>query len=192
LCDKQFYYALLRGSAVKFVLKAKYLLLTVIVITGCQVSSEISSVSSFFVKNEWSLEGYSFSFDDFLIEVNGKQYKAQSIPVKMEVSKGFESANTMLIWSENGDEMRLNMYFKSDGRFWWVDEIRTYDGNSPGEWVYYTGVFFKSPKGQAYVGDVTLISDLNKRNSTKSTLHFTNLRLECECAFQEAPETYKP
>ena len=46
-----------------------------------------------------------------------------------------------------GVEMRLNIYFASDGHDWWANEIRTYNGKSPGDWIEYTGTFFRTPLG---------------------------------------------
>ena len=40
-------------------------------------------------------------------------------------------------WNENGVEMRLNIYFKSNETHWSVDHIRTYDGSLSGGWLYY-------------------------------------------------------
>jgi hypothetical protein len=59
-----------------------------------------------------------------------------------------------VVWLEHEVEQRLNMYFGSDGTDWWVDEIRTYDGYDPGEWVYAYGPFFQAPLGEAFEADV--------------------------------------
>jgi hypothetical protein len=59
-----------------------------------------------------------------------------------------------LTWREHDLEMRINLYFASDNDDWWISEIRTYDGNDPGEWITMTGEQARTPLGQAYVGDL--------------------------------------
>lgn len=72
-----------------------------------------------------------------------------------------------LSWFEDDIEMRVNLYFASDGTDWWVSEIRTYDGAPAGEWTTATTTisgpttitadgdeWFRSPLGQPYVGDI--------------------------------------
>jgi hypothetical protein len=59
-------------------------------------------------------------------------------------------------WVELGVEMRLFIYLHSDGKEWWADEIRTYDGSASGDWIIYTGDFFRTPVGQAWTGDLDL------------------------------------
>ena len=87
-----------------------------------------------------------------------------------------------VIWFEHEVEQRLNMYFGSDGTDWWVDEIRTYDGYDPGEWVYAYGPFFQTPLGEAFEGDVEV--DLlgigrpdDRENLVPAVLSFTGMRL---------------
>ncbi|HEY4177922.1 MAG TPA: hypothetical protein VGM90_13840 [Kofleriaceae bacterium] len=59
-------------------------------------------------------------------------------------------------WKENGVEMRLFVYLHTDGTQWWSDEIRHYDGAAQGDWVTYTGDYFRSPIGSAFMGDLDL------------------------------------
>lgn len=59
-------------------------------------------------------------------------------------------------WSEQGAGMRLYFYFAADNNDWWVTEIRTYDGQSPSDWIYYQAPQVRAPLGQSYVGDLDL------------------------------------
>lgn len=56
-------------------------------------------------------------------------------------------------WREQGLPLRLFIYFAADDTEWWVTEMRTYDGSSRGEWIYYPGPLFRTPIGDSYVGD---------------------------------------
>jgi hypothetical protein len=61
-----------------------------------------------------------------------------------------------LTWHEHDVEQRIYIYFTSDGKSWWANEIRTYDGNANGEWIEKQGEFFKTLLGNAFVGDLDL------------------------------------
>jgi hypothetical protein len=57
-------------------------------------------------------------------------------------------------WREHDVEMRLNVYFTSDGTDWWANEIRTYDGRAQGKWITYDGEFFRSKLGTPFIGNL--------------------------------------
>jgi hypothetical protein len=61
-----------------------------------------------------------------------------------------------LTWRENGAEQRWFIYFLSDGKDWWATEMRTYDGSTRGQWVFFTGPQFRTPLGAAWSGDLDL------------------------------------
>jgi hypothetical protein len=130
--------------------------------------------------------------DDLYIDVGGQRYHRNFATIDVYADTGAFDGTLELTWSEYGREMRLQLYFAADETSWWVDEIRTYDGNEQGEWVYYTGEFFKTPRGGMFAGTVDLASDDVPRNTTASKLHISNLRLTCECVFQERPDLHKP
>lgn len=74
-----------------------------------------------------------------------------------------------LSWRDGDTEQAINFYFTSDGTDWWANEIRTYDGNNPPEWVLpeARGEFMRSKLGSAFVGDLDL-----------PNLRIRNLRLQ--------------
>ncbi|MDP9336696.1 MAG: hypothetical protein M3Q30_25760 [Actinomycetota bacterium] len=115
-----------------------------------------------------------FKADDFIIEANGKTFTAQNTPVAVDSDPGSADYWTLEVtWQEHGVEMRMFIYFASDGRDWWATEIRTYDGQTKGDWIEYHGAYFKSPLGRPFVGDLDLVD-----KATGSTLHVHGLRLE--------------
>ena len=124
----------------------------------------------------------SLTADAVTIEANGKQFNVAA-PVEVRSDPGVPKEYTTLelTWREHDVEMRLNVYFKSDGREWWAEEIRTYDGRDPGEWITYTGDFFRRPLGSPFVGDL----DVAAPDPALGQLHIANLALE---AFLPAPE----
>ncbi len=75
--------------------------------------------------------------------------------------------------------MRLDIYFQADGTEWWSEELRTYDGNADGDWVTFTGDFFRTPMGTAATGvfDETA-TDAENDSGITSRLHIEGLRLQ--------------
>ena len=127
---------------------------------------------------DWKTNVVNLSADDFYIEAGGVKYVANVTGLEITSDPGDAASCTLeLIWNEHGNEMRLNMYFRSDGTYWWANEIRTYDSQSPNsDWIYYTGVFFKSKLGSAFAGDVDLTCDAN--SSIQGKIHFKGLELQ--------------
>jgi hypothetical protein len=66
------------------------------------------------------------------------------------------SATLELTWHEQGVEQRIYIYFTSDGTDWWANMVNTYDGKTDADWIEQQGEYFKTPLGQAYVGDLDL------------------------------------
>lgn len=124
----------------------------------------------------WTTSAVSLRADDFYIEVGGQRYVDRTATLQIASDPGHPHYRDLeLIWQEHGVEMRLFMYFAADADHWWVDEIRTYNGHDPGEWLYYKGVFFSSNTGEPFSGNVDLRSE--PRDNTTGTIHFRNLRL---------------
>lgn len=97
------------------------------------------------------------------ISANGARFKDQAPDTNTNSDPGSPTYTTLeTTWHENGQEMRVYIYFASDGVNWWATEIRTY-GALDGSWIYYKAgaPYFTSPLGQAYTGDITLTSDSN-------------------------------
>lgn len=117
----------------------------------------------------------SLSADNLSIDAGGHHFTAAGSTVDVNSDPGTHDKYTTLelVWTERGVEMRLNIYFTSDGHDWWANEIRTYNGKSPGDWMEYMGTYFRSPLNTAFAGDV----DLGATDS-EGHLHFSNLRLQ--------------
>ncbi len=93
--------------------------------------------------------------DSVTVEAAGGTFRPNSADVEVNSDPGWDHYTTLeLIWHERGVEMRINLYFASDGTDWWVTEIRTYDGRDPGDWITRTGQFFRTHLGARYEGDV--------------------------------------
>ena len=108
----------------------------------------------------WSTDAVDFVAEDFYLEAHGKRYLANVASVDRHSDPGTATYRTLEVtWQEHGTEMRVYLYFAADATHWWVNEIRTYNGRTPGDWITYTGEFFKTPQGVAFHGDLDLTSD---------------------------------
>jgi hypothetical protein len=126
---------------------------------------------------KWITPSVSLTADDFSIEVDGKQYLANAAKVNVSSDPGNSGYTSLeLRWTEHARQMRLFMYFYSDGKEWWSDEIRTYDGQEGPEWLYYFGDFFTKPVNTPYVGDLVLENN-GPDDAYDGTITFRNLRL---------------
>jgi hypothetical protein len=126
----------------------------------------------------WKTDQVTLSADDFYIRINGKKYLANVANVAVSSDPGTPVYTTLeLIWNENGVEMRMFVYFKSDASNWWSDEIRTYDGQNPGNWIFYKNAkFFMTPLGDDYtVSGLDIQNDPTEMNS--GLIHFSNLTI---------------
>jgi hypothetical protein len=109
------------------------------------------------------------------IDADGQRFTSAGSTVDVNSDPGTRDKYTTLelTWTERGVEMRLYAYFASDGHDWWATELRTYNGKSNGDWIFYTNTYFRTPLGHAFTGNV----DLSPTDGT-GHLHISNLRLQ--------------
>jgi hypothetical protein len=110
------------------------------------------------------------------IDVDGTTFTTTG-PLQVHSDPGIWQGSTTLelTWLEHGVEMRLSIYFTSDGHQWWSDEIRTYDGRQEGKWIFYHGDFFRSPLGSPFVGNLDVTGS---DHGVTGHLQLSGLRLE--------------
>lgn len=125
----------------------------------------------------WATGRYSLSASDFYIEINGEKFLAPVSGLDISGDEGDATAmTTELTWQENNVEMRLFIYYASDGTDWWVDLIRTYNAEGSAEWINYSSPNIGSSLGSAFSGDVAVDSDTGEAIAGK--INFTGLMLE--------------
>jgi hypothetical protein len=104
----------------------------------------------------WQTDVVSLQAETFAITAGGKSFHGVE-PIDLKSDPGTTTYETLeLVWREHGVEMRLNIYFAADASDWWATEIRTYNGESPGDWISYQGRFFETTLGGTYTGDLDL------------------------------------
>lgn len=133
----------------------------------------------------WSSPQVSLMADDFYIMADGKKFLGNAADIQVHSDPGSMAYTTLEVtWFEGGVEMRINIYFDHrEGDFWKVSEIRTYNGQTPGDWIYY-----KTIDGDSFLGNelgsplilprLDLGSDSsNSYNAYSGTVYFENLKL---------------
>lgn len=127
----------------------------------------------------WNTDRVKLSADNFYMVVNGKKYYAQDSAISVHSDPGTPNYTTLeLIWNEMNTPMRLFMYFKADTTKWWMNEIRTYNGQTPGDWIIMApGNYFETS-----LGEVNTAAQADITNATPSQViakvHFGNLKLQ--------------
>jgi hypothetical protein len=135
----------------------------------------------------WQTSTVSLSATDFWIDVDGERFEARVTPVEVRSDPGWNEYTSLEItWHERGREMRLYIYLSSNGTEWWSEQMRTYDGKVPAEWIYYYGDFFRRPVGQPFTGDFE-VQNNGSADRYRGTLHFEALRLETRFRPQGRP-----
>jgi hypothetical protein len=129
----------------------------------------------------------SMAASELSIEVGGRSFSgATTMDVHSDPGTWQKYTTLELTWTEHDVEMRLFMYFTSDGHEWWSNELRTYNGRSPGDWVTYRGDFFRRPLGTPFTGNLDVTGT---EGGIAGHLRLSDLRLE---AFRRPTVCEKP
>lgn len=139
----------------------------------------------------WQTPYAYFRADNFRIVANGKTFYANvSSPISVHSDPGSPTYTTLeVIWQENGVEMRLFIYFNSDGQKWWSPEIRIYDGKTPSNWITFKRKVFESNLGSEYTqaipgGFVQMDPNTGKEIAS---VYFSNLRVQAFTNLRPTP-----
>jgi hypothetical protein len=85
----------------------------------------------------WKTNYAKLAASNFYIRI-GNQYFYGTEPMRITSDPGSDHTTLEATWQENGVEMRLNMYFTmTDKLEWKMEELRTYNGERSGDWMYY-------------------------------------------------------
>lgn len=135
----------------------------------------------------WQTETVHLQADDFYLIADGKRYTGNVADFSLHSDPGSDTYTTLeATWHEKGVEMRFYLYFYADGNIatgsattpssWGVTEMRTYNGQPQGDWLYYP---YKT--SLAWVGNSSRTNTLNltsKRGEQyMGELHFRNLEI---------------
>ena len=149
----------------------------------------------------WSTRYVYLKAEKFSIIVNGKTF-VDSVPdLYIHSDPGNPDYTTLeAIWTENSVEMRMFIYFYAEDtpgtpgeRQWGVSQIRTYDGASRGEWVYYDHKTPLARVGEAWSTDeLNLYSTSAINPNTKGEIHFRDISMQAFLTASTPPATPMP
>lgn len=107
--------------------------------------------------HSWRTQLAVLEADDLAIEVAGRAFSPPA-DAAVHSDPGSSTYRTLeMSWHDAAVEMRLYVYFAADDGSWWVSAVRTYDGNTPGDWIYYLTPNIRASLGQAWTGDVDVL-----------------------------------
>jgi hypothetical protein len=110
----------------------------------------------------WRTPRVLFKAQRFRIDAGGDTFFGRVADPRVHTDWSTPDYQTLEVtWLELGVEMRVNIYFYSDGTEWWSNEVRTYDGAVLGDWITYTGDLLRAPLGQPFTEDLELSSGSN-------------------------------
>jgi hypothetical protein len=88
-------------------------------------------------KVSWETPYAKITSSDFYIKIGDKKFYGKD-PVSIHSDPGTDKTTLEVSWRENGVEMRLYLYFrKIEKNMWEMYEMRTYNGEVKGDWIYY-------------------------------------------------------
>ncbi len=118
--------------------------------------------------------------DDFYIMADGKKFTGRGLITQVDSNpynqNGDYTTLEIRTWTEHNVPMRFYLYFYRGGPNWWASELRTYDGTTSSNQVYFTSQdYFTTPLNQefTYNGELILTSD-----DSSVTIHLTNPRIQ--------------
>lgn len=159
------------------------LLLLLLITVPIGVFSVVTPKSLFYPRAKglnsvnWRTDTVFLESSDFSMKVDGVTYQDRNDTLSIRSNSGNLTYTTLeAVWYENNREMRMDIHFAADADEWWVYQIRTYDGQSPGDWIYYIGEFFRTPFDSVYTGDVILSTAKNSPH--KGMIRFQGLELQ--------------
>ncbi len=127
----------------------------------------------------WNTDTVSLKADNFYVVANGVTFvpgRGITPMVSVRSDQGNPGYTSLEVeWTDNGIPMRFYMYLKAEGGRWYVSEMRTYNGSTPGDWVTYTDptTYFSTLIGQTYsTSDIDINADI-----PNNKVHFSHLFL---------------
>lgn len=102
-------------------------------------------------------DGIRFRGSGLVIAAGGQSFTLDPATAQVHSDPGNATYRTLeWTWQQHGVEMRLNLYFASDGATWWVSELRVRDGRARAEWLTVPGPLFMRALGTTFDGPVEL------------------------------------
>jgi hypothetical protein len=127
---------------------------------------------------QWRTEVVDLRAADLWIEFNGQRFSPQGAQVAVASAPTADMLSLETSWQENGREMRLGFFFGADETSWWVNGIQAWDGRVEADWAATKGMFFRSPHGRVWTGNVDIpLEDVGNGAGAGVRVHIEGLQL---------------
>jgi len=121
----------------------------------------------------WKTNTVQLSAINFYIIVDGKTFIPNNT-TKINSDPGNPNYTTLEVtWFQNGIEMRMNLYFASDQKNWWIAETRVYNGKNPANWITLEKMLLKTAQNKKNYQKGNFSIEISKNAS----IYFENLVL---------------
>lgn len=134
----------------------------------------------------WVTSDVSITADDFYITSNNKTYRGDSqnvmvTPGVVDTNTGNTRwANIEVRTNEYGDDIRMKIYFSTDGSGWHVSSVGVLNSNYSNNWVTYDGRFIDTPLGSSHSlnGTHSFMLVDPATNTLIADIYYTNLNIQ--------------
>lgn len=174
------------------------------VASGSAVIDQCRGVPATQLRINWRTPDVYLYAEDISILADGREFtasQASSLTVHSDpTGPGHMDATTLEVeWQEMDTEMRLFIYFYAETvpgsnpprRQWGVSSLRTYNGRTPGDWIFYT---YRTPLGNIgspYISpSLTLTS--NEEGRAPGELRIKNLQMQAFLQEEELAQAPTP
>jgi hypothetical protein len=107
---------------------------------------------------DWQTQVATLEANSLTVHASNADFVAPA-DANLHSDPGTPSYRTLeMSWNAGAVPMNLSIYLAADDMNWWVAEIRTYDGRSPGEWLHYQAPQIRAALGESYVGNLDVSS----------------------------------
>lgn len=146
-------------------------------------------------KISWQTPYASLEADNFYITADDKTFLGNVPKTRLLSDPGTTTYQTLEVeWTENDFPMRFYVYFFANSDSWGVSEVRTYNGQSQGSWIYYRGLGIVAKLGSTFTNNLLDIKSdpNNSSNQYTGSIHFENLKLQAFLTQQPGNCNQKP
>lgn len=138
---------------------------------------QVSPTPSFNSPEKWGTRYAKLYSSAFSIRIGDQTFIGKE-PIEVSSDSGIEQQTLEVKWYENNVEMRMYMYFRKKGSSEWeLYELRTYNGQQQGDWIYYD---VTSNPVSGYIGSYYFNTDRKfvAKNGSNAEIICKNCKIE--------------
>ena len=129
----------------------------------------------------WRTDVVDLRAREFWLDAGGRRFHANVADLKLaSASSGTTYWSLQLLWLEDGLLPRLDLYFGSDGKTWWIDHVWAGEGSAEATPLFAHGPSTRVAVGEPFAGDIDLeLDDLDDTpDDGTARLHLGGARID--------------